>query len=108
VVHAARLPGWVLNLRTTALQKCEAVPRRLVFKAHRLLYHSTLGLRVIKKKKLGTAFQLDVSLSGEGFGFRFEGLGLKVEGLGLRVEGWGFEVEGSRVVVFRQKLNFKP
>jgi len=23
----------------------------LVFKAHRLLYHSTLGLRVIKKKK---------------------------------------------------------
>ena len=23
---------------------------RLVFKAHRLLYHSTLGLRVIKKK----------------------------------------------------------
>ena len=25
----------------------------LVFKAHRLLYHSTLGLRVIKKKKKG-------------------------------------------------------
>ena len=24
---------------------------RLVFKAHRLVYHSTLGLRVIKKKK---------------------------------------------------------
>ena len=24
---------------------------RLVFKAHRLLYHSTLGLRVMKKKK---------------------------------------------------------
>ena len=24
----------------------------LVFKAHRLLYHSTLGLRVIKKKKM--------------------------------------------------------
>ena len=24
---------------------------RLVFKAHRLLYHSTLGLRVIKKKR---------------------------------------------------------
>ena len=23
----------------------------LVFKAHRLVYHSTLGLRVIKKKK---------------------------------------------------------
>ena len=26
---------------------------RLVFKAHRLLYHSTLGLRVIKKKDTG-------------------------------------------------------
>ena len=25
----------------------------LVFKAHRLLYHSTLGLSVIKKKKVG-------------------------------------------------------
>ena len=42
---------------------CNAIPRGLstcnvkrfrgglVFKAHRLLYHSTLGLRVIKKKK---------------------------------------------------------
>ena len=26
--------------------------QQLVFKAHRLLYHSTLGLRVIKKKKI--------------------------------------------------------
>jgi len=25
----------------------------LVFKAHRLLYHSTLGWRVIKKEKIG-------------------------------------------------------
>jgi len=33
----------------------EKTPRRggLVCKAHRLLYHSTLGLRVIKKKKKG-------------------------------------------------------
>ena len=29
----------------------------LVFKAHRLLYHSTLGLRVIKKKKKGSGVQ---------------------------------------------------
>ena len=54
--------GTVLNLGPTSSQKCEAVPRRariferpcrggLVFKAHRLLHHSTLGLRVIKKKK---------------------------------------------------------
>ena len=34
-----------INLRTTALQKCAAVPRR----AH--IFHSTLGLRVIKKRK---------------------------------------------------------
>ena len=27
----------------------------LVFKAHRLVYHSTLGLRVIKKEKVGGA-----------------------------------------------------
>ena len=40
--------GTVLNLKTTALQKCAAV---LVVKAHRLVYHSTLGLRVMKKKK---------------------------------------------------------
>ena len=34
------------------LQNCKAVPRRvLVFKAHRLLYHSTLGLRVKQEKK---------------------------------------------------------
>ena len=40
-------------LRTTTLQKCEAVPRRArIFQAHRLLYHSTLGLRVITKKKM--------------------------------------------------------
>ena len=37
----------------------------LVFKAHRLLYHSTLGSRVIKKKKksspenFGTIFEFD-------------------------------------------------
>jgi len=31
--------------------KCEAVPRRARIKVHRLLYHSTLGFRVIKKKR---------------------------------------------------------
>ena len=46
-----KLWGPVLNLRTTASQKCEAVPRRLAFEAHRPLYHSILGMRVIKKKK---------------------------------------------------------
>ena len=37
-----------------------------VCKADRLLYHSTLGLRVIKKKKKFKFFRV----SGSGFGFR--------------------------------------
>jgi len=40
----------------------------IVFKAHRLLYHSTLGLRVIKKKKTANVFQ-------DGLGFRVYGRG---------------------------------
>ena len=41
----------VFDLRKTISQKCEAVPRRAVFQAHRRLYHSTLGSRVITKKR---------------------------------------------------------
>jgi len=33
------------------LQRQEPARDELVFEAHRLLYHSTLGLRVMKKKK---------------------------------------------------------
>ena len=44
------MAGAATSQRTAA---CEAVPGRLVFKAHRLLDHSTLGSRVIKKKKKG-------------------------------------------------------
>jgi len=39
----------------------------LVFKANRLLYHSTLGLRVIKQKK-----------KDEPAGFRVQGSGFRV------------------------------
>jgi len=43
------------SLSLVLLPVHQSVPARfrggLVFKAHRLLYHSTLGLRVIKKKK---------------------------------------------------------
>ena len=43
----------------------------LVFKAHRLLHHSTLGLRVIKKKKTCVTFQDDLPLVDQRFkGFR--------------------------------------
>ena len=38
----------------------------LVFKAHRLLYHSTLGLRVMKKKDLEV--ELEVVDLGVGLG----------------------------------------
>ena len=51
----------------------------LVFKAHRLLYHSTLGSRVIKKTK--------------GSGFRVQGSGYRVQGSGYRVQGTGFRVQ---------------
>ena len=43
--------GTVLNLRTTTSQNVQRFRGGLVFKAHRLVYHSTLGLIVIKKKK---------------------------------------------------------
>ena len=31
-----------------------------MYKAHRLVYHSTLGVRVIKKKKMGRWYVADV------------------------------------------------
>ena len=46
--------GTLLDLRTNTSQNCEAVPRRAVFKAHRLLHPSILGARVIMKKKKGS------------------------------------------------------
>ena len=64
----------------------------LVFKAHRRLYHSTLGLRVIKKKKK--------KYEVEGSGYEVQGSGYEVQGSGYDVEGSeyegsGYEVEGS-------------
>ena len=41
----------VRDLGTTTLHKSAVVPRRARCKAHRLVYHSTLGLRVVKKNK---------------------------------------------------------
>ena len=49
----------------------------LVFEAHRLLYHSTLGLRVIKKEKKGAS---------EGF------ICDLLSALGFKGSGWGFRV----------------
>jgi len=50
----------------------------LVFKAHRLLYHSTLGLRVIKKKKRRKGGGETRRVMVKGFRFRFGGLGFRV------------------------------
>ena len=63
----------------------------LVFKAHSLLYHSTLGLRVIKKKKRGLLGVVDnqqfasISPARESGGLVW-GLGLEVLRIGFRVD----------------------
>ena len=68
----------------------------LVFKAHRLVYHSTLGLRVIKKKKSIT--------QGEMLRFRRSLIGTRpsCQGVGLSGEGLGSEsdVQGLMFRVF--------
>ena len=79
----------------------------LVSKPHRLVYRSTLGWRVSKKKKVQELRVRETGivesalggftwLSVLGFGFRFSGLGLKfrVWGVGFRVWGLGFRVQG--------------
>jgi len=57
----------------------------LAVKAHRLLYHSTLGLRVIKKKKFSAAREYPPSIGRQIKGFKhvlylWESLGLGVSG----------------------------
>ena len=53
-----------------------------MFQAHRLLYHSTLGSRVIKKKKKVRAFEID------GLVLSFKGLGAGGEGRFVSQNGW--------------------
>ena len=48
-----------------------------VFKAHRLVYHPTLGLRVIKKEKKELKYSTGCEpVQGVGLGFRVTGAGL--------------------------------
>ena len=49
--HARRPSLGTAAVRTGLCRNVKRFRRGLVFKAHRRLYHSTLGLRVIKKKK---------------------------------------------------------
>ena len=58
----------------------------LVFKAHRLAYHSTLGWRVIKKKKK--------KKKKFGFGFGVQGLGFSFTSSVSRVKSLGYGVSG--------------
>jgi len=64
------------------------------------VYHSTLGLREIKKKKKRSGFRAQGLAFGAGFrvqgsGFRIPGSGFRVQGSGFR--GWGFKSRGSGV-----------
>ena len=75
-----------------------------VFKAHRLVYHSTLGWRVMIKRREGPArsakrllrqtpalrfkvYFLGLRIGVWGLGLRIRSLGVRIESLGLRVEG---------------------
>ena len=61
----------------------------LVFKAHRLLYHSTLGLIVIKKKKKLPGTPCPAAAWGSGCGVQVAwGSGCGVVGCGVQVVGF--------------------
>jgi len=81
-----------------------------VFKAHRLVYPSTLGLRVIKKKKGEDQASDVVQVHQEppqtaGLAFSVRGLGYEVQGSGFRVQGSGFRVQRrGKAVGFREGI----
>jgi len=75
-----------------------------VLKAQRLVYHSTLGLKLIKKKKKKAYLRAERRLLEEaehalarlnlGFGFQISGSRFRVWGFGFRVSDFGFQVSG--------------
>ena len=86
----------------------------LVLKAHRLVFHSTLGLGVIKKKKLWPSSDHDrlnmLCIFGKERGSRVQGPGSRVQDSGCRVQGSGFRVWGSGLPPRRlcSSLNTSP
>jgi len=58
LVVAVPCGSGTLNLRTILYRNVQQFRGGLVFKAHRLLYHSTLGLRVIKNRRGGLPLHL--------------------------------------------------
>ena len=67
----------------------------LVFKAHRLVYHSTIGVRVIKKRGKNVPAVGEPAPPAIGAGHRSDqsSVGFRVSGVGIRVSG---SVFGSR------------
>jgi hypothetical protein len=60
----SEVPLYGGNLKNLTDLNVELFRKGLALKAHRLLYHSTLGLRVMKKKKNGSkGCSPDVSLN---------------------------------------------
>ena len=75
-----------------------------MFQAHRLVYQSTLGWRIIKKKEntktrsgllLLLLWCLRIGVSGFGFGFRVRvpNMGFRMAGSGYRAPSLGLKVE---------------
>ena len=96
--------GESLRVRDTLEQLLRRNVKRLrgglVFKVHSLLYHSTLGPGVIRKKKAAIPLQPAVHRGEslrvrDGSGFRVQGAGFRVQGAGFRVQGSGLRVQGS-------------
>jgi len=85
-----------LRVATLRVIDCRSACGGLVFKAHRLLYHSTLGLRVLKKKKK-VRLRFGFAFRSPGFRFRVSGFVLRVSGFGLgfRTPRFGFRGSGS-------------
>jgi len=59
-----------------------------VFKAHTLLYHSTLGLRVIERRRREDAFTLNLRSTNSGLGVRIVWLVESVRTLSVESREW--------------------
>ena len=84
----------------------------LVFKAHRLLYHSTLGSRVIKKKKRRTSWTMPLPVepnvgaaSGEEVGVQSKAFRFILQGLGCRVWGTRLTADIASVPLLCKQCN---
>jgi len=99
-------PGFRVQCKNNCFtEMCSGSEEGSYLRLINFVYHSTLGVRVIKKKKQvqGSGFRVQDS------GFRVQGSGFRVQGSGFRVQGSGFGVQGSGFRVecllkFQQRL----